>query len=703
MAQLVHPTYRLVREAPVQGNASTGGRKKDQLTVGEPEERQPVRRSRRRWAVISAALTLVIGLLITAIVAGSMRSAAHRDAEEQFQRSASQTSDAIEKKVKPYFDGLRGVGSFVGSTPRATKEQFASYVSGANLFKNLPSYAGVLYISKVEDADLQSFIDDQKTFNPDFVYFAIGAHQTGAPHYILTYYQPRDPGSTTDLKLPVGTDTTPIRSLTDLLTHSGTSGKGITSAFNRDPLLKKIADETNFPAVQILVNDVNFFIGLPVFAPTKDGEPKKLMGWMGGPVDQFQNVVDGASETQPEDLGLSLTVDLTDAGMGDRTDLSRVAQQEGKAGPRDGAAFVTTSHFEIDDVKFEAVVWSSADADDVPSSVTTFGVGGILASLLAAAVVYLRFRAHAREVAFANELADRAQFQRDIVDSVNNPMVVLDRDGYIVEANPAWTDLRRGFREAEDETDEDESLSYLSLLWPSVRSGEQSLSDEIDRVLSGRVDAVEVDVPIEQGARRSWFAVRATPLRGARGGAVVVHTDITERKRSLDELEFKASRDNLTGLLNRTALEAEIDRALLRARADGTMVAALFIDLDGFKAVNDTYGHAAGDDLLREVAGRIGTAVRANDHVARLGGDEFVVLIAPLGDAAVAEATARRILRVLDDPMELGEHRLDLAASIGVAVVDAPLSGSGENLLERADQAMYEAKQHGGRTFAVAR
>jgi diguanylate cyclase (GGDEF)-like protein len=651
----------------------------------------------------AAALTLVVGLLITAVVAASMRTAAHRDAEEQFRQSAAQTSDAIEKKVKPYFDGLRGVGSFVGSTPHATKEQFQAYVAGANLFKNLPSYAGVLYISKVEDADLQAFIDEEKTFNSDFVFFTIGPHEAGTPHYILTYYEPREPGSETDLKLPVGTDATPIRSLTDLLTHSGSSGKGITSAFNRDPLLKQIAEETDFPAVEILVEKLDFFIGLPVFAPTKPGEPKRLLGWMGGPVDQFQTVVDGASETQPEDLGLSLTVDLTDAGMGDRTDLSRVAQQEGNAGPKENAAFRTTTHFVIDDVKFEAQVWSTSTADDVPSTVTFFSVGGILASLLAAAVVYLRFRAHARELLFAAELADRAQFQRDIVDSVNNPMVVLDREGNIVDANPAWAALREGFRDVEDQDDDDSAGSYFSLMWPSVRSGEQSLSDEVHEVLSGHVEAVEVDVPIEQGARRRWFAVRATPLRGTRGGAVVVHTDITERKRSLDELEFKASRDNLTGLLNRLALEAEIDNALLRARAEGTMVAALFIDLDGFKAVNDTYGHAAGDDLLREVAGRIGRAVRANDRVARLGGDEFVVLIAPLADASAAESTAERILRVLEDPMVIAEQRIDLAASIGVAVVDAPLSGTSENLLERADQAMYQAKERGGSRFEVAR
>jgi diguanylate cyclase (GGDEF)-like protein len=681
--------------------------------VRRADERLRTRRVHRRWALLAAAITLVVGVLITGVTATSMRAAAHRDAEEAFQQSATQTSGGLEKDVSTYFDGLRDVGAFVSSTSGATPDQFSTYVANAQVFTRLPSYAGLLYLSKVEDADLETFVAAQKAINDKFTFFAIGPHEPGTPHYILTYYEPRARDSASDLKLPIGTDTTPIRSLTDLLSDAGSSGQGITGAFNHDPLLKKIADETGgqtgFKAVTILVEDVQFFIGLPVFAPVAPGEPPRVMGWMGGPVDHFQDVVDEARRDQTGELGLSLTVDLTAAGMADRTDLSRVAQQEGNAGPRERAAFSTTHRFEIDDVTFEAAVWSTSTADDVPSTVTTFLLGGMLASLLGAAVVYLRFRAHDREVAFANELEDRAQFQRDIVDSVNNPMVVLDRDGSIIEANPAWLALRAGLRGADDRGDsgagdaDDGSTSYLTLLWPSVRAGEQSLSDEIDQVLSGRVDAVEVDVPIEQGARRRWFTVRATPLRGSHGGAVVVHTDITERKRSHDELEFKASRDNLTGLLNRLALEAEVDNALLRARADGTMVAALFIDLDGFKAVNDTYGHATGDDLLREVASRIGRAVRANDHVARLGGDEFVVLIAPLADPEVAEATAERILRVLRDPLEIGDQRIDLAASIGVAIVDAPLSGTSENLLERADHAMYEAKQSGGRGFRIAR
>jgi diguanylate cyclase (GGDEF)-like protein len=182
----------------------------------------------------------------------------------------------------------------------------------------------------------------------------------------------------------------------------------------------------------------------------------------------------------------------------------------------------------------------------------------------------------------------------------------------------------------------------------------------------------------------------------------VIHTDITERKRTHDELQFKASRDNLTGLLNRDALEIEMDDAMRHARANGTSVAILFIDLDGFKRVNDDYGHAVGDEVLRSVSTRISAAVRTTDRVARIGGDEFVVLIAPLASAEVASTTAERILRAFHEPMSIGDNTLPVRASVGVAIVGAPLDASGDDLLLRADEAMYRAKQLGGSTFQVS-
>jgi diguanylate cyclase (GGDEF)-like protein len=122
----------------------------------------------------------------------------------------------------------------------------------------------------------------------------------------------------------------------------------------------------------------------------------------------------------------------------------------------------------------------------------------------------------------------------------------------------------------------------------------------------------------------------------------------------------------------------------------------VFIDLDGFKEINDTRGHAVGDDVLRSVGRRVSRAVRASDRVARLGGDEFVVLIAPLSDRSVAEATGRRILSALTQPVHVDGEEVPLAASVGVALADDPNGASPAGLMALADQAMYQAKHGGG-------
>jgi len=285
-----------------------------------------------------------------------------------------------------------------------------------------------------------------------------------------------------------------------------------------------------------------------------------------------------------------------------------------------------------------------------------------------------------------------------VLDSVQEPMVVLDGAGSILAANTAWNDLRQ--QPGADGSSGDIGVSYLGLLGRQARGGIEELEAGFAHVAAGE-RRVEVDVPVEVAGGRRWFAVRMTPLRGRRGGAVVVHNDITERKRSEAELELKATHDGLTGLLNRAAMEDEVNRALQRARVQEAPIGVLFIDLDGFKPINDTHGHAVGDDVLRAVAQRISGAVRTSDRVARLGGDEFVVLVGPLNDRGDVEITARRILESLALPVHIGDLRLPVAASIGVAVLDSPLGGSAKNLIELADRAMYESKQGGGNRYTL--
>ncbi|NDV12670.1 bifunctional diguanylate cyclase/phosphodiesterase [Crenobacter caeni] len=215
-----------------------------------------------------------------------------------------------------------------------------------------------------------------------------------------------------------------------------------------------------------------------------------------------------------------------------------------------------------------------------------------------------------------------------------------------------------------------------------------------------------------QGEAR-WFSVDASPRYSRHGdflGYIAYCLDISEQKAAEAEIEQLAYYDALTGLPNRRLLADRLERALLGSVRRGSQAALLMIDLDNFKALNDTQGHAAGDRLLAQVGLRLLASVRANDTVARLGGDEFVVIAEDLGqgDAAwqAAGCIAGKLVSALAAPFELEgsdagakpcEYRC--SASIGVVLTDAPLSV--DELMKRADAAMYRAKSGGRNRYAL--
>lgn len=187
-----------------------------------------------------------------------------------------------------------------------------------------------------------------------------------------------------------------------------------------------------------------------------------------------------------------------------------------------------------------------------------------------------------------------------------------------------------------------------------------------------------------------------------------VIVDITERKRFELQLERQALHDELTGLPNRTLFWDRLRHAMARARRERSALAVLFVDLDRFKRINDSLGHAAGDQVLAEVARRVDAAFRDEDTVARFGGDEFTAIVEDLRDEARIEETARRLLRDLGEPFRVEGETVHLAASVGIAVgrpgTDRWLDGGGEDeLVRRADRAMFRAKDRPGRTMDVLR
>jgi diguanylate cyclase (GGDEF)-like protein/PAS domain S-box-containing protein len=234
----------------------------------------------------------------------------------------------------------------------------------------------------------------------------------------------------------------------------------------------------------------------------------------------------------------------------------------------------------------------------------------------------------------------------------------------------------------------------------------EDINDPSETAGAPHVDATSAD----EQAGRTWkhrkadgraidVAVFASLLTyEGRAAALIAAIDITERKRAEARVAFMAHHDALTALPNRVLLRLRMEEMLGRLPRDGRQVAALCIDLDNFKSVNDTLGHSLGDMLLQHVADRLRGAVQDQDTVARLGGDEFAILQADVAQPEEASALAARLLEVVSEPYHLDGHLVALGASIGIAL--APHDGADpDRLLKNADMALYRAKADGKNAF----
>jgi diguanylate cyclase (GGDEF)-like protein/PAS domain S-box-containing protein len=217
------------------------------------------------------------------------------------------------------------------------------------------------------------------------------------------------------------------------------------------------------------------------------------------------------------------------------------------------------------------------------------------------------------------------------------------------------------------------------------------------QVINSGVAKLGFEEPLTMDGRQFVLRTSKVPLKDSAGRVFAIlgmYEDITERKAEQARIASLAYLDALTGLPNRLLFSDRLQLAIARARRDNQRLAVLFVDLDKFKPVNDTYGHAVGDQLLQEVARRMRDCVRESDTVGRIGGDEFVVLLSEIKVAEDALAVAEKIYQALREVFIVGDYRLEISSCIGVGIF--PENGHNEvQLMKSADDAMYRAKDRG--------
>ena len=325
-----------------------------------------------------------------------------------------------------------------------------------------------------------------------------------------------------------------------------------------------------------------------------------------------------------------------------------------------------------------------------PSTVAAYLAGLVV---LLSSVLGLLVLSHKRHL-LRQQIAGQARRFRRIANALGEGLIVINRFGIITYVNPeaedilGWDNDELLSRKCQDILNTDPSQKGDCPLLQVLDSGEVLRSQ--NWIFRRKNDH---SIPVD---------LIAAPLSDDAGeeGVVISFRDYSTIKQYQEEIYQLAYHDTLTGLPNRRILEDRLTQSLLFAQRYNQTIALLFLDLDHFKQVNDVYGHATGDALLKKVATRLSNCVRDSDTVVRMGGDEFIILLPELRHPDDAQLFARKILTALNYPLIIEGQEMRVSASIGVAITTGGAT-TAKQLLQKADNAMYKAKHAGRNTYVL--
>ncbi|HEY0664909.1 MAG TPA: diguanylate cyclase [Gallionella sp.] len=609
-------------------------------------------------------LALAVSLTVTYLVWNSERQNVQKDLQADFDFRVREIHSRLDGRMKAYEQILRGTGALFLSSDKVTRQEFSAYNESLHLEDNYPGTNSIGYAS----------------VPPGGVSGGERGYRTS-----VTYLSPM----LGEEAFPLGSDmySDPVRRAA--MEQARDTGK---AAISGKVLLPLYAGE-----------DENIQSGFLMFVPvyqrgaslaTVEARRASLTGW----VYASFRVADLMSDIIG-DIADQVEIEIHDGRVIANETMMYDPDISG-AGGNPQAVFRDTGVLEVAGHNWTVVVVSLYGfeilADNTkPKIVANIGV---LMSLLLAILAWLMVRGRSRAVqaaeAINRELTERKRAEEGwrladtVVKTVEEGVLVTDHENRIIAVNPAFT-VVTGYTAEEVLGKNPRILSsgrhsreFYTQMWQTLLATGSWRGEIFDRRKNGEIyiEGLAINVVRDEAGEITHY--------------VGIFSDISERKAAEERIQYMAHHDALTNLPNRALFSDRLQQGLAQAKREKTRLAVMFLDLDKFKPVNDTYGHAVGDQLLKEVAARLQKCMRESDTVSRIGGDEFVVLLPTIDVEQDAMRVAEKMLKVLNQPFELAGHRLNISGSIGIAVY--PEHGGDEiSLAHSADTAMYLAKSGG--------
>lgn len=587
--------------------------------------------------------------------------------EARFRTQSLQLKTAIEERLLNYEQVLAGSAGLFAVAGSVSREQWREYVDKVDIDRYYPGIQGIGYVERIGVRRMADHISSVRTEGvPNYLVTPLGS---GPDYYPMVYLEPGTERNRRALGYDAFSDPVHRRAMEEA----------------RDNATPTVTGKVILVQEEVAEDQASFLMYYPVYqggeVPDIRAERRMMLAGYVFSAFRMNNLIDGI---------VGLISPFLDVRIYD-----------GERVYRDGLMYGSNLGSLDNDFSFEMsqtirhggrnwlLQTRSTPAFDFlasdPRPPIVLGSGIVISLLMFLFVLTL-----IRSRIMAQVSAGR---YRAITEGAANVTLVLSRKGKPLYASPSSLDIL-GF-----DPNKLQSLDFKTMVhgddWPLLMAGFDDAVDAPGKqmpVIRARIRDAEGHWRDMEGTYTAMLSVPGV------NGVVLSLRDLTQLKAAQSELHRLAFYDPLTGLANRQLFRDRLSHVVRRSRRSGEPAALMFLDLDGFKRINDTLGHDAGDELLQQVAQWLSGCVREEDSVARLGGDEFVVLLSRINGPDAAGKVAESILRRLCQRIRLNDHEVGITVSIGITMVPHDSEDSG-TLMKYADLAMYRAKELGRNTY----